>query len=163
MILPSGIILAKEQLDHSYTFWTMPILIFCPVQIIMGHPLDSRKIEVRLISYSNMGQQNLILTRIIRLTLLGLSSFKLLIKSRTYGHSLQVNDFQNLPFFHHIYQNYLQLKEYETDPWFLQLSQNLRKDSLLIYMFFTICKHEIVFILILFHLICTTGRTISCS
>ena len=39
MILQSGIILAKEQLDHSYTFWTMPILIFSPVQIIMGHPL----------------------------------------------------------------------------------------------------------------------------
>ena len=34
-----GIIWAKGQLDHSYTFWTMPILIFSPVQIIMRHPL----------------------------------------------------------------------------------------------------------------------------
>ena len=34
------IILAKYQLGHSYTFWTMPILIFSPVQIIMRHPLD---------------------------------------------------------------------------------------------------------------------------
>ena len=34
-----GIILPKGQLDHSYTYWTMPILIFSPVQIIMGHPL----------------------------------------------------------------------------------------------------------------------------
>ena len=32
------IILAKGQLDHSYTFWTMPILIFSPVQIIMKCP-----------------------------------------------------------------------------------------------------------------------------
>ena len=31
--------LAKYQLGHSYTFWTMPILIFSPVQIIMRHPL----------------------------------------------------------------------------------------------------------------------------
>ena len=34
-----SIILAKGQVDHSYTFWTMPILIFSPVQIIMRHPL----------------------------------------------------------------------------------------------------------------------------
>ena len=34
-----GIILAKGQLDHSYTFWTMSILIFSPVQIIMEHPI----------------------------------------------------------------------------------------------------------------------------
>ena len=34
-----GIILAKDQFHHSYTFWAMPILIFSPVQIIMGHPL----------------------------------------------------------------------------------------------------------------------------
>ena len=33
------IILAKDQFHHSYTFWTMPILIFSPVQIIMGHPI----------------------------------------------------------------------------------------------------------------------------
>ena len=26
-----GIILAKGQLGHSYTFWTMPIMIFSPV------------------------------------------------------------------------------------------------------------------------------------
>ena len=32
------IILAKYQLCHSYTFWTMHILIFSPVQIIMRHP-----------------------------------------------------------------------------------------------------------------------------
>ena len=39
-----GIILAKGQLDHLYTFWTMPILIFSPVQIIMGHPLSRLEI-----------------------------------------------------------------------------------------------------------------------
>ena len=33
------IILAKGQLDHAYTFWTMLILIFSLVQIIMRHPL----------------------------------------------------------------------------------------------------------------------------
>ena len=33
------IILAKYQLGHQYTFWTLPILIFSPVQIIMRHPL----------------------------------------------------------------------------------------------------------------------------
>ena len=33
------IILAKDQIGHSYTFWTMPVSIFSPVQIIMGHPL----------------------------------------------------------------------------------------------------------------------------
>ena len=27
-------ILAKGQLDPSYTFWTMPILVFSPVQMI---------------------------------------------------------------------------------------------------------------------------------
>ena len=32
-------ILAKYQLGHSYTFWTMPFLIFSPVQMIIGHPL----------------------------------------------------------------------------------------------------------------------------
>ena len=35
-----GIILAKGQLDHSYTFWIMPILILSPVQIIRRHPLS---------------------------------------------------------------------------------------------------------------------------
>ena len=34
-----GIILAKGQLDNSYTFWTMSILIFSPVQIITRHRL----------------------------------------------------------------------------------------------------------------------------
>ena len=34
-----GRILAKEQFHNSYTFWTMPILISSPVQIIMTHPL----------------------------------------------------------------------------------------------------------------------------
>ena len=42
----------------------------------------------------------------------------------------------------------LQLKEYETDPQFLQFIQNLIIDSLLIYMFWTSCEHEIVFVLI---------------
>ena len=40
------IILAKEQLDYSYTFWTMPSLISSPVQIIMGHPLLPTKIRL---------------------------------------------------------------------------------------------------------------------
>ena len=31
MILLWGIIWAKGQLDHSYTFWAMPIMIFSPV------------------------------------------------------------------------------------------------------------------------------------
>ena len=35
------IILSKYQLGHSFTFWTMPILMFSPVQIIMGHRLCS--------------------------------------------------------------------------------------------------------------------------
>ena len=30
-----GIILAKGQLDHSNTFWTMPILMFSLVNIIL--------------------------------------------------------------------------------------------------------------------------------
>ena len=34
-----GIILAKGQLDHSYTFWTMSILIFSPVYLLLRHPL----------------------------------------------------------------------------------------------------------------------------
>ena len=34
MILQSG-----DQFDHSYIFWTVPILIFSPVQKIMGHSL----------------------------------------------------------------------------------------------------------------------------
>ena len=39
---PDGtIILAKYQFGHSYTFWTKPILIFSPVQIIMRHPLST--------------------------------------------------------------------------------------------------------------------------
>ena len=37
-----GHILAKGQLDHSCTFWTMPIMIFSPVNIILGHPLDRK-------------------------------------------------------------------------------------------------------------------------
>ena len=40
-----GIILAKGQLNHSYTFWTMPILMFSPVQIIITHPLLTDYIE----------------------------------------------------------------------------------------------------------------------
>ena len=35
-----GIILAKGQLDHSFIFWTMPILIFSPVHLILKHPLS---------------------------------------------------------------------------------------------------------------------------
>ena len=34
-----GIILAKGQLNHTYAFWTMPIMKFSQVQIIMRHPL----------------------------------------------------------------------------------------------------------------------------
>ena len=34
-----GILLAKWQLDHSYTFWTMPILIFSSVYLLIRHPL----------------------------------------------------------------------------------------------------------------------------
>ena len=33
------IILAKGQLDHTLTFWTMPILIFDPVYLLLRHPL----------------------------------------------------------------------------------------------------------------------------
>ena len=35
-----GVILAKEQLHHSNTFWTMHILIFSPVYLFLRHPLD---------------------------------------------------------------------------------------------------------------------------
>ena len=41
MILQTGVILAKGQLDHSDNFLTMSILILSSVQIIMGHPLDT--------------------------------------------------------------------------------------------------------------------------
>ena len=34
-----GTILAKGQLYHSYTFWTMPIMIFSPVYFFSGHTL----------------------------------------------------------------------------------------------------------------------------
>jgi hypothetical protein len=34
-----GIILAKEQLDHSYTYWIMPIMIFRRVYFFLVHPL----------------------------------------------------------------------------------------------------------------------------
>ena len=34
-----GIILAKEQLDHSYTYWIMPIMIFSRVYFFLVHPL----------------------------------------------------------------------------------------------------------------------------
>ena len=34
------IILAKRQINHSYSFWTMPILIFSPVHLILKHPLS---------------------------------------------------------------------------------------------------------------------------
>ena len=34
-----GIILEKGQFDHSCSFWTMLILIFIPVKIILRHPL----------------------------------------------------------------------------------------------------------------------------
>ena len=46
-----GIILAKEQLDHIYTFWAMPIMIFSPVQIIMGHPLGSSTTHITINEY----------------------------------------------------------------------------------------------------------------
>ena len=34
-----GIFLAKGQFDHSYTFWTLYILVFIPVANLMHHPL----------------------------------------------------------------------------------------------------------------------------
>ena len=34
------IILAKEQVDHSYTLWNMPIMIFSPGANFCNHPLD---------------------------------------------------------------------------------------------------------------------------
>ena len=36
------IILVKEQVDHSYTFWTMPIMIFSPGANFCNHPLIIR-------------------------------------------------------------------------------------------------------------------------
>ena len=36
-----GTILAQGQLDHSYTFWTRPFLIFSQVYVLMRHPLVS--------------------------------------------------------------------------------------------------------------------------
>ena len=36
-----GIILAKGQLNHSYTIWTVSILIFSPVANLLPHPLGS--------------------------------------------------------------------------------------------------------------------------
>ena len=34
------IILAKGQLDHSYTYWIMPIMIFSSVHFLLTHPLS---------------------------------------------------------------------------------------------------------------------------
>ena len=34
-----GIILAKEKLDHSDTYWIMPIMIFSQVYFFLVHPL----------------------------------------------------------------------------------------------------------------------------
>ena len=31
--------MAKEQLDHSYTYWIMPIMIFSRVHFFLAHPL----------------------------------------------------------------------------------------------------------------------------
>ena len=46
-MIPHGkIILVKYQPCHSYNFWTMPILILSPVQIIMGHPLHGPGIRL---------------------------------------------------------------------------------------------------------------------
>ena len=36
-----GIILAKGQLDHCYTFWTMPILVFNPPWFLLTHTLST--------------------------------------------------------------------------------------------------------------------------
>ena len=36
---PRGIIFAKVQLGHSYTFGTMPIMLFSPVANFGDHPL----------------------------------------------------------------------------------------------------------------------------
>ena len=41
-----GIILAKGQLNHSYTFWAMSILTFCPVANFSDHPLPRYLINV---------------------------------------------------------------------------------------------------------------------
>ena len=46
---PNGrIILAKGQLDHSYTFWTMPIMIFSPVYFFFGTPSISMVARIYL-------------------------------------------------------------------------------------------------------------------
>ena len=45
MIAPSGINLAKDQIYTLYTFWTKPILIFSPVQIIMRHPIAFNRLD----------------------------------------------------------------------------------------------------------------------
>ena len=64
-----GIILEKEQLDHSYNFWTMPILIFSPVQIIMGHPLPiynlTRKIRTFFLRQTTKGLMHTYLPRLL--------------------------------------------------------------------------------------------------
>ena len=43
-----GIILAKGQLDHSYTFWTMSILIFSPLTNFGDHPIYFIKVAVNI-------------------------------------------------------------------------------------------------------------------
>ena len=44
-------ILAKEQFGHSYTFWTMALMIFSPVSNSSHHPLEEKFINFLLISF----------------------------------------------------------------------------------------------------------------
>ena len=48
-----GIILAKWQFHHSYTFWTLSILVFIPVANLMHHPL--------CISFPSFAQQKILI------------------------------------------------------------------------------------------------------
>ena len=65
-----------------------------------------------------------------------------------------LNDVSRLMFLH----KYVQLNEYETDPYFLQNFQSNTRVCLIIHAFCKVYKREIVFVLI-----CRTGRTISGS
>jgi hypothetical protein len=53
---------------------------------------------------------------------------------------------------------YIQLTEYETDPYFLQLNQNLTINSFLIYIFVQVVNFKFFLVLI-----CRTEKTISGS
>jgi hypothetical protein len=45
------IILAKGQLDHSYAFWTMPIMIFSLLSNSSHHPLCKKKFQILFVYY----------------------------------------------------------------------------------------------------------------